>query len=92
MKSRFGDKGIPVVLGEYAAMSRLTLTGDALKLHLDSRAYYLKYLTQQARLHGLLPFYWDAGYIGDKGSGLFNRQTNMVGDEQALTALVEGAK
>lgn len=92
MKSRFGDKGIPVVLGEYAVMSRLTLTGDALKLHLDSRAYYLKYVTQQARLHGLLPFYWDAGYIGDKGSGLFNRQTNMVGDEQALTALVEGAK
>ena len=92
MKSQFVDKGIPVVLGEYAAMRRLTLSGDALTLHLASRAYYLKYVTQQARLHGILPFYWDAGFLGDGGSGIFDRQTNTVGDQQALTALVEGAK
>jgi aryl-phospho-beta-D-glucosidase BglC (GH1 family) len=92
MKAQFVDKGIPVVLGEYAAMRRLTLTGDALTLHLASRAYYLKYVTQQARLHGILPFYWDAGFLGDGGSGLFDRQTNTIGDQQALTALVEGAQ
>ena len=43
MKTQFVDKGIPVVLGEFAAIRR-DLTGDALTLHLASRAYFLKYL------------------------------------------------
>ncbi len=67
MKTKFVDKGIPVVLGEYAAMRRTSLTGDALTLHLASRAYYLKYVTRQAKLNGILPFYWDEGSTGDKG-------------------------
>lgn len=90
MKTKFVDKGIPVVLGEYAAMRRTSLTGDALTLHLKSRAYYLKYVTQQAKLNGLLPFYWDEGSMGDKGSGIFNRQNNTVFDQQALDALNQG--
>lgn len=90
MKTKFVDKGIPVVLGEYAVMRRTSLTGDALTLHLASRAYYLKYVTRQAKLNGILPFYWDAGSTGDKGSGIFNRQTNTVFDQQVLDALNQG--
>jgi aryl-phospho-beta-D-glucosidase BglC (GH1 family) len=90
MKTKFVDKGIPVVLGEYAAIRRTSLTGDALTLHLKSRAYYLKYVTSKARLNGLLPFYWDEGSMGDKGSGIFNRQNNTVFDQQALDALKQG--
>jgi endoglucanase len=90
MKTKFVDKGIPVVLGEYAAMRRTSLTGDALTLHLASRAYYIRYVTRQAKLNGILPFYWDAGSTGDKGSGIFNRQTNTVFDQQVLDALNQG--
>ena len=92
MKTKFVDKGIPVVLGEYAAIRRTSLTGDALTLHLASRAYYLKYVTQQAKANGILPFFWDAGGLGDQGTGIFNRQTNTVFDQQALDALVQGAQ
>lgn len=92
MKTQFVDKGIPVVLGEYAAIRRTSLTGDNLTKHLASRAYFLKFSTQQALAHGLLPFYWDAGGLGDKGSGIFNRQNNTVFDQQALDALLEGAE
>jgi aryl-phospho-beta-D-glucosidase BglC (GH1 family) len=92
MKTKFVDKGIPVILGEYAVGRRLTLTGDNLDLHLASRAFYLKYVTKQAIANGILPFYWDAGGIGNHGSGLFNRQTNTVFDQQALDALIEGSK
>lgn len=88
MKTKFVDKGIPVVMGEYTAMRRNTLTGDALTLHLASRAYFLKYVTKTAKAHGILPFYWDAG---ESGSRLFNRQTNTIADQQALDALVAGA-
>jgi hypothetical protein len=73
-------------------MRRTSLTGDALTLHLASRAYYLKYVTQRARANGMLPFYWDAGGLGDKGSGIFNRQNNTIFDQQALDALVQGAQ
>lgn len=92
MKSKFVDKGIPVILGEYAVGRRLSLTGTNLDLHLASRAFYLKYVTQQAKANGILPFYWDAGGTGNNGSGIFDRKTNTVFDRQALNALIEGSK
>ena len=84
MKNKFADKGIPVIIGEFGAMRRDNLTGDALTLHLASRAYYFKYVTKQANTNGLLPFFWDTG-------GLFNRQTNTVLDQQSLDALIQGS-
>ncbi|WP_264535452.1 glycoside hydrolase family 5 protein [Flavobacterium sp. N1736] len=90
MKAQFVDKGIPVLLGEFGAIRRTTLTGDALTLHLASRAYYLKTVVKQAKANGLLPFYWDEGSLNDKGFGIFNRANNTVFDTQALTALKEG--
>jgi len=84
MKNQFVDKGIPVVLGEFGAIRRDNLTGDALKLHLASRAFYLKYVTKQANANGLLPFFWDTG-------GLFDRSKNTVSDQQSLDALMQGA-
>lgn len=91
MKNQFIDKGIPVLLGEYSPTRRTTLTGDDLTLHLASRAYYLKYVTKQARANGILPFYWDNGGLGNDACGLFNRRTNTVGDQQALDAVIAGA-
>jgi aryl-phospho-beta-D-glucosidase BglC (GH1 family) len=91
MKTQFVDKDIPVVLGEFGAIRR-DLTGDALTLHLESRAYYLKYVVKQAKANGLLPFYWDAGNMGVNTMSLFNRTNNTVYDQQALTALQDGLK
>ncbi len=92
MKNQFVDKGIPVVLGEFAAIRRSNLTGDNLDLHLKSRAYFLKTVVKEAKANGLLPFYWDAGNMGENASALFNRSNNTVFDQQALDALVEGMK
>jgi hypothetical protein len=85
MKIKFADKGIPVVLGEFSAMRRNSLSGDALTLHLASRAYYAKYVTKQAKANGMLPFYWDTG-------GLLSRSSNTVLDQQTLDALIQGAQ
>jgi len=90
MKNQFVDNGIPVVLGEFSATRRSTLTGDDLVLHLASRAYYHKYVVQQAKVNGLLPFYWDNGGIGNNASGIFDRSYNTVFDQQVLNALIEG--
>jgi len=91
MKSKFIDKGIPVIVGEYGAMRRLDLSSaDAINKHLASRAYYLKYLTRQAKANGIIPFYWDAGGTGNHGSSIFDRDAISVSDTQALQALQEG--
>jgi len=84
MKKQFVDKGIPVIIGEFGATARTNLTGDALKLHLASRAYYFKYVTKQAIANGFLPFFWDTG-------GLINRNNYTVADQQALDGLIQGA-
>lgn len=91
MKTKFVVKGIPVLLGEYSVTRRSSLSGDALTNHLASRAYFLKYVTKQAKANGILPFYWDNGYTGNNGCAIFNRNTNTVFDQQALDALVQGA-
>jgi len=90
MKTNFVDKGYPVVLGEYSVVRRSNLTGDALTNHLASRAYFLKYVTQQAIANGMLPFYWDNGGTNVNGCAIFNRNTKTVFDQQALDALLEG--
>lgn len=91
MKSTFVDKGYPVILGEYGAVRRSSLTGDALTNHLNSRAYFLQYITTQAKNYGLVPFYWDNGVTGNYGFGLFYRSSGAVFDKQALKALTNGA-
>lgn len=91
MKTQFVDKGIPVILGEFGAIKR-DLTGDALTLHLKSRADFLKYVVKQSRANGMIPFYWDAGFMGVNTMTIFNRTNNTVYDTQALTALQDGLK
>lgn len=93
MKVKFVDQGIPVVLGEYSATRRTgQLSGDALDLHLASRAYYHEYVTQQARMNGLIPFYWDSGGLNGFASGIFDRDNLTVFDELTLNALIKGAE
>lgn len=93
MKTKFVDKGIPVVLGEYGAIRRPSrLSGDDLATHLASRAYWGKYITQQAISHGMLPFYWDEGSLDNNGFGIIDRKNLKVGDQMMLDALIEGSK
>ncbi|MCX6238296.1 MAG: cellulase family glycosylhydrolase [Bacteroidia bacterium] len=91
MKTSFVNKGYPVILGEYGAMRRSSLTGSTLVNHLASRAYYMQYIAQQAKQYGLVPFVWDNGATGNNGMGIFNRNNGSVFDKQALKAYITGA-
>jgi endoglucanase len=92
MKTQFVDKGIPVILGEFGAIRRSNLTGDALALHLKSRADFYTFVVKQSKANGLVPFYWDAGNLGVNTMSLFDRSNNTVFDSQALTGLQDGLK
>jgi hypothetical protein len=81
-KQQFTGQGIPVILGEYAAVKRTTPLD--LQLHLASRAHWMEYVTQQARANGVLPFLWDTGELID-------RYNYTVKDQQGLNAVLQGA-
>lgn len=91
MKTNFVDKGYPVILGEYGAIRRSSLTGDALVHHLASRAFYMQYVAQQAKNYGLVPFAWDNGATGNNGFAIFNRGDGSTFDRQTLKAYIAGA-
>jgi aryl-phospho-beta-D-glucosidase BglC (GH1 family) len=90
LKTAFVDKGIPVVLGEFAAQRRNNLTGDALALHLQSRNYYHTYVVKKAVANGVLPFFWDIGAPNDQSGSIFDRTTYQVRGQATLDALMAG--
>jgi endoglucanase len=89
MNEQFVQKGIPVILGEFGAVRRSTLTGADLELHLDSRAYYHYVVTKKCVENGIVPFYWDNGGMGNLGFALFDRSAETVFDQQVIDAMVK---
>jgi len=97
LKTRFYDKGIPVVIGEMGAVKRLDLlSGDNLKAHLKARAAWYGYTVAAAKKNGLVPCVWDTGDEGDGNFTIIRRQVNKFGgkvgditDVETLNAMRE---
>jgi len=87
MKTKFIDKQIPVIMGEYGAYRRgnSKYVPKDLATHNDAVDYWLTYVTQQAIANGLKPFYWDTG-------GALDRRNNTVLDKRTIDAIVAGGK
>jgi endoglucanase len=83
MKTKFVDKGIPMILGEYGAIKRASLTGDDLTLHIASREYWFQYVTNAALRYGMIPYCWD--------NGIFDRNNGAVVDQGTLDAIMRAA-
>jgi len=83
IKQKFVDKGIPVIMGEYAAIRRSNPLDTA--VHEASVDYWITFNTKQALANGLKPFYWDTGSV-------LNRQNNTVNDQRTLNAIVAGGQ
>lgn len=86
MKQMFADKGIPVVLGEYACMERSELEGtNDWEMHQKSRAYWTEYITHHSLLSGMIPFYWDIPY-----KGIFDRNDGTLLRPEMVQAMMSG--
>jgi len=85
MKTKFVDKGIPVIIGEYGAYKRKLSPPSDQSLNDASVEYYHKYIVKSSTSKGIIPFYWDTP------GGLFNRNTGAVQDRGVLNAIMQGA-
>jgi endoglucanase len=70
LKMTYADKGVPVIIGEYGAISKTEYDAP-----MKYRNYWDQYVTGSAKRHGFAPFYWDNGYPDNHQFGLFNRST-----------------
>jgi len=87
MTDKFVSQGIPVMIGEFGAMKRTSLSEPDLDLHLASRTYFHKYVADSARSHGMSPFFWDTPGTGQS----FDWTSGAVYDPDNVTALTGGA-
>ncbi|MBN2195659.1 MAG: glycoside hydrolase family 5 protein [Polyangiaceae bacterium] len=85
LKSSFGDRGLPVVIGEYGAVQQ-----DGYD---DYRRYFMEYVTKAAVDRGILPIYWDNGGEGTGGDafGLFDRSSYSSLHPSILEAMMRAA-
>ncbi len=96
LQTAFTAKGIPVVIGEFAAIKRLEdIIGDNLRLHLQGRAAWYGYVASAAKARGIIPYVWDTGDEGNYNSTIIHRQDKFAGsvgdivDYEVLNALRE---
>lgn len=86
MKTTFADKGYPVFIGEYGPIGKTSYDSE----NEYYRAYFARKLCQLSRKNGCIPMYWDNGYNGVHGFGLFDRTTCEVTQPVIIDAIMEG--
>lgn len=87
MKTAFVDKGVPVLVGEYAAILRSEVDPSG-----TYRTYWDQAITKSAVRHGLVPVYWDNGYLTNRQMGLFDRASGAQGFPDVISAIVDAAR
>ena len=83
MKTKFLDKGIPVIIGEYGAFRKTVPPPSDQALHNASIEHWYRYFSKTATSKGFITYCWDTG-------GIFNFTTGKVNDKVVLNAIIRG--
>ncbi len=83
MHDAFVVKGYPVFIGEYGSIDKTTFDATNNRY----RADYAGTLVATAKKYGAATAYWDNGYNGQYGFGLFDRQTATVTQQGIIDAI-----
>jgi aryl-phospho-beta-D-glucosidase BglC (GH1 family) len=85
MKTKFVDKGIPVIIGEYGAFRRKLRPPSDQALHNASIKSFYRYFVKSAMSRGIITYCWDTG-------GIINFTTGKTKDRDVLNAIQQGVK
>ena len=66
MRRQFTSRGVPVIMGEYAAKLRTMPEGESQECHEASAARYFEVVTRYAVEAGIVPMVWDTGELIDR--------------------------
>ena len=85
MKTKFVDKGIPVIIGEYGAFRKKVIAPSDQALHNASIKSFYRYFVKSATERGMITYCWDTG-------GIINFTTGKTVGRDVLSAIMQGAK
>lgn len=85
MYDKFVTNGYPVVIGEYGAIDKTYKDASSN----EYRAFYCETLCKYAKQYGCVPVYWDNGYNGNNGFGLFDRTNYKVTQQKIIDAVMK---
>lgn len=83
---KFVVDGYPAVIGEFGSVDKSNLDST----NSTYREIFAKALTSTAKKYGSIPVYWDNGYNGQFGFGLFNRYDHTVTQQGIIDAIMSG--
>jgi endoglucanase len=87
MYDAFVVRGYPVFVGEYGAIDKTSYDSA----NNTYRANFARALVSTAKKYGAATAYWDNGYNGQHGFGLFNRSSATVTQQGILNAIITAA-
>lgn len=96
MKTKFADKGYPVLLGEYGCQWRnvSSKSGESQEKHDASVKLFHKSVCQYAPANGMIPFVWDINSTSQGGTKgvmtVINRSNLSVFCSPAMEGITEG--
>ncbi|MDR6723323.1 endoglucanase [Paenibacillus amylolyticus] len=86
MHDKFVTQGYPVVIGEFGSIDKTSYDST----NNTYRAIFAKAVAKTAKKYKMVPVYWDNGYNGQHGFGLFNRYNNMVTQQGIINGIMQG--
>lgn len=89
---KFVSNDIPVVIGEYGCIDKTSAYPDFSGEIQGNRAYFNGYVAGKAASMGMIPVYWDNGYNGVYGFGLFDRNTLEQTQPEIISTIIEAVK
>ena len=84
----FIKNGYGVGIGEYGSIDRTHKD----KSNTTYRAYFAEYVNYAAHQRNIVTVYWDNGYNGKHGFGLFDRTKCTVTQPEIIKGIINGAK
>jgi len=84
MYSKFVTQGYPVVIGEYGAIDKSAYDSA----NTANRVEWAKKVCTYAKQYGCVPVWWDNGYNGTYGFGLFDRNSGTVTQQSIINAII----
>lgn len=89
MHDKYVANGIPVIIGEYGAIDKTSAVPDFGNYIAENRVYYNGYVAGKAAEMGIIPVYWDNGFNGVFGFGLFDRVTREQTQPEIISTIVK---
>lgn len=83
---KFVTRGYPVFVGEYGSIDKTTYDAASNRY----RADYARAVVATAKKYGAATAYWDNGWNGQHGFGLFDRSSGTVTQQGIIDAIMSG--